>query len=1082
MSETETTRQTSGSVSGGSKPRRRWLRRLLLVGGLLLVLVVLLVLLVPTLLSTGMGKGFVLGAVNDSIAGEVEADGLSVGWLSGQSVTGVVVRDADGNEVARVGRVDLPDASLWGLVQGGLALGELRIETVTADIVGYEDGTTNLQRALAGRGGAPTSSGKPSSGKKTTPGGGTASSAAWPEGLSLGVVVRDVDISYRADGVADLIRLTVPQADLTATDPAHLVLKLNAELSQADRKGSVTADAQVDKLFDASGVYQPGQAVARVDAKVSDLPVDLLDALMKQDGRLTALLGPVLNGGVYSDVTAKGGSVDVTAVTEHLDIEGEFAFDDAGVTGVGTSYIKLTLTPQAWAVLSAKGDKPASTLAEPVAVAIELAGFGLPINDNGIDLASANVDLGLTVGDARLLIDQVGEVTLGSTTGGIHSAQLGKRLAATFNTTSSINRKPGGVKLKIELTDLIDDEQRINTTGLSAKINGALTNAPVAAVLDELMPGVTHGLATRTLGPTVDADINVVAGPKADGDGMAGSFNVDLLTTGGEAGLLSALIGQFSTGGLEAHFDLADGSYAKFDLTPGLIEAYREVMAADSGSEETPGTSAVALGGPASFRLEFTEARAELIDTGTSYEIMPESLRIQGKLTSPRVKLNREDALAATLRDMLLALDIDVDTGVTGLELMAGIEYPTTDAGEEPKMGQVRSVTTLKGVLTAETDLDPDDVSIQTDTHIRQAPIDLIDAYFDMGGELVASIGPKARIDVVGTYSLGDLIDGQGSGGIDLAMVSRVASADMKLLVEDGQWKLKADAPMKFQVTPRLSQVVLKKVNPFLGGAVSAKLPIGVTLKQEGFSVPVSEAEIADVNADINLELGELDLRGEGLLKNVLEQLGVGERSLLNVGFSPVLINLADGKLSYKDLTMSLDDVVLGFSGEVDLSNERLDLKMTIPGSSLNHIKWLRGAVDPGHVIVVPLTGTFDKPVIDIKLLSGEIAKAALRGQLKGAAGDAIGDKIGGEAGAVVGGLLDEFLGGPKEQGTAEDTDVPGATQEEADLQPAQPQGKPAVDRPLTDEERQARRERRQKRRERLEREAAEREAQQAEP
>ena len=364
------------------RPGRHWLRRLLLIGGVLLVLLFVLVLMVPTMVSTAAGRGFLLGAVNGRIAGDVQVNGLSVGWLSGQSVTGLVVRDADGNEVARVGRVDLPDASLWSLVRGSLALGELRIESVKADLVGYEDGTTNLQRALAARGG-PAPNPMPG---KTPSGGGAVGGVKWPGGLALGVVVRDVDVSYRADGVAEPIRVTVPEVDLTATDPTHLVLKLNAEVSQANRQGSVAADAQIDGLFDASGLYQPGQAAARVEAQVSDLPVELLDALANQGGKLVAVLGPVLNGGIHTDMTTRGGSVDVTAVTEHLDIDGKFAFDETGVTGMGTSHIRLTLTPQAWSAISAQGDKAGSTLAQPVDVAIELAGFGLPINDTGFDL------------------------------------------------------------------------------------------------------------------------------------------------------------------------------------------------------------------------------------------------------------------------------------------------------------------------------------------------------------------------------------------------------------------------------------------------------------------------------------------------------------------------------------------------------------------------------------------------------------------------------------------------------------------------------------------------------------------------
>ncbi len=1098
----------------GKRVKRRWLRRLIVAGGLLLIVLVVLVLLAPTFVSTGAGKGFVLGKVNDSIVGEIEMDGLSVGWRSGQSLTGVVVRGADGVEVARVGKIDLPGASLWSLVRGGLTLGEVRIERVTSDIIGYEDGTTNLQRALAASGGASGSAGKtggPTGGKsggKTGSGGG-GSAAAWPEGLSFDLVLRDIDISYRAAGVDEPVRLSVSEADVLAGDPEHLVMKLSAELSRADRKGTVTADAQVDGLFDASGVYQPDAATARGNVAVADLPTGLLDELMDQGGKLTALLGPMINGRVQGEVTAGGGSATVEVVSEHMDIGGELAFDDAGLAGVGASHVRLTVTPQAWAVLSAEGDKPASTLGEPVDVAIELVGFGLPISDDGLALADARVDLKMTIGDVSLRIDEVGVVSLKGTSGGIQTARLGSLMTGQFKTTSSINGKPGGVSLDIELADLIDGEQQLNTSGLTAKINGALTNAPIAAVLDELMPGVTHGLATRAFGPTLDAQVNVHAGPRAEGAGVGGKFDVDLLTEGGETGLTSTLIGRFDFDEQELTADLADGSYAKFTLTPGLMEAYREAFGGADEAEEETGRGQVSLAGATTWRMDVSEAFARLTSAGgeddsQGYTLDPASVRLTGRLKSTELMLDQDGRLAATLTNLLVDINSGGLAGDTRVVLHAKVEYPNTSGGtsDPPRPGAIESATNISGLIGGNGEMDLSAASYQTVTHIRQAPIDLIDAIFDMEGELVAAVGPRARIDVVGSYTppgisssgTSDEEQDHGTGGFDLTLKSRTASADMKLLVEDGKWTLKADAPLSFQVTPRLSQTMLKKVNPFLGGAISGRLPIGVTVKQEGFSVPWRDAAISDVNAAITLELGELDLRGEGLLKDVLEALGVGGRSLLNVRFSPVAINLDGGKLSYKDLTMSMGDVVLGFSGEVDLNTEHLDLTMTIPGSSLSNIKWLQGAISPDQVIVVPLGGTFDRPTLDIKLLTGEIAKAALQGQLKGVVGDAIGDKIGGEAGVLLGGLLDELLAGKKPaeqaQGTTDDsTDVAVEETSEQPVpsdakqtskEPGEPV-KPAVVKPLTDEERAARRERRQKRRkrlERLEREQAERDAQ----
>ncbi len=50
----------------------------------LLFVVLLLVAAAPTLLSSGPGRGFVLGMVNDRLPGSVDMDGLSLSWLGSQ--------------------------------------------------------------------------------------------------------------------------------------------------------------------------------------------------------------------------------------------------------------------------------------------------------------------------------------------------------------------------------------------------------------------------------------------------------------------------------------------------------------------------------------------------------------------------------------------------------------------------------------------------------------------------------------------------------------------------------------------------------------------------------------------------------------------------------------------------------------------------------------------------------------------------------------------------------------------------------------------------------------------------------------
>jgi len=858
MPESNENKPAAPTQGEGKRPKRRWFRRLLVMVCLLMVLLGVMVAFAPKFISTDTGRGYVLDLVSDGIAGRVDADGLTVRWGRGQSLTGVVVSDSSGTRIARIGRIELPDTSLWSIVNGGLALGELEIESVAGDIIGYDDGTTNFSRAMMpsaaaskpSGSAAPTApSGSPAGGPTGGPGAspsGTKKVAVWPSGLSLGVTIKDVDIVYRAQGATDPVRLVIPEAKLSALDPKHMVLELDVQLSQGGNgghEGRASADIRIDDLFDRSGTLQSDRATFEVDARLTDLPVDAADQLLGQGGKLATTLGPILNAHVQAQTSTAGGFARVQAQSEHLHVKSRLVFDESGLVSEGPGEVRLTLTPDAWLALTAlQTEGPAATLLEPIDINVEVRRLGLPWNDQGLALNGVGFDLGLTISDTQMQVKDIGEVKL--------------------------------------------------------------TSASVQLVADKLSESVR-------------AEIN--------------------------AGI------------------------------------------------EYPG---------------------------------------------PKV-----DA------------DIDADS---------------------PRPGVIQSTTTLAGLDFTPGGLDRSKVTYTTDTHIQRAPIDLIDTLTQQDGELVGALGPRAKVDAVGTYTPSEDTSARGAtgaaGGIDLLLKSRTASIDAKLLIADGKWMLKADAPLSFRVTPRLSQTVLKRVNPFLGGAVSAKLPIKVNIRQDGFSAPLQDVSLADVNADVLLELGELDLKGEGVLLKLLQQLGVGDSSLLQASFSPVTISLAGGRLSYKDLVMSVQKINLSFSGQVDLNSERLNLSLSIPGESFAGVSWLKGVIGADQVIVIPLTGTFDKPELDFKLLTTEIGKAALNNQLKGVVGGAIGDNIGGEAEAggeveaILGGLLNDLLKG--EQADTQVDQAEGQADEPASEPQAEPQDQDGeAKKPLTKAERKAERKARRKRR-----------------
>ncbi|HUO10008.1 MAG TPA: hypothetical protein VM008_17010 [Phycisphaerae bacterium] len=147
MTTTETpTSPTPPSPLPQKKRRGRWWK-ILLIFVLLLLLVVLLA---PTLLSTGAGTRFILGQINKRIAGTVEADNISLGWFSGASISGLRLKDPEGQEVFNIPSINT-GLTLLNAINKSFDSLNLVLRGKNANLITNADGTSNLSRALASR-------------------------------------------------------------------------------------------------------------------------------------------------------------------------------------------------------------------------------------------------------------------------------------------------------------------------------------------------------------------------------------------------------------------------------------------------------------------------------------------------------------------------------------------------------------------------------------------------------------------------------------------------------------------------------------------------------------------------------------------------------------------------------------------------------------------------------------------------------------------------------------------------------------------------------------------------------------------
>jgi len=107
----------------------------------------LLVWLAPVLVAHSPLRNWVLASVAKDLDATVTAESASFGWFSPVVLEGLAIDNADGNPLARIGRLSL-SRSVGNLLQDAQDLGEVTIEQAELTLVVRADGS-NLEDALA---------------------------------------------------------------------------------------------------------------------------------------------------------------------------------------------------------------------------------------------------------------------------------------------------------------------------------------------------------------------------------------------------------------------------------------------------------------------------------------------------------------------------------------------------------------------------------------------------------------------------------------------------------------------------------------------------------------------------------------------------------------------------------------------------------------------------------------------------------------------------------------------------------------------------------------------------------------------
>lgn len=713
----------SPSDRPAAAPRKaRWGRRILIALGALVLLLLLLVLLLPTLLSTGAGKGWIQASVNNNLAGKVEMESLSLGWGRGQMVTGLKVYDPQGQVVLTADRVELPDASILALARGSRDLGLIRVVKPDAAIVQDQNGQTNIAKAFAARNAPPAREQiKP----KAKPG--AEQPATVPENLSVKLEVVDGHATYVAPGIepAEVTNLALT-AD--AVDLKNILLKLQSQIRQGGSGGSVNADVKIANAVGAGGVIQPQQATIDSNVTLASLPVAVADRLLKQNGALVALLGPVLDG----KLTAKGNlshlEAQLHAQSQHMAANGAAKVNGGTLTIAPGTQFKLTIVPEAWAALT-KGQASAGTLLEPFDVVVQVDQFSAAVKetDGGrkADWSTAAIQGRMTVGDIFIDAPQVGRVALRGTEAAVASENLAKALTANFATRAEKSgQQPGQVKLTATLQNAFNQQGAFDLTGATSHVEGIIAELPLA-VIDQVAR--LDGMLTDALGPVLNATVKADSAP-VNGGGVSGAFAL----TARSANLVADIKGPITAEKIQ----LAQGSQAALTIQQALLAHF---------VAGHPGEPALRLARPAPVQVTFADLTIPMREGKTDLA----ATTLDAAVRIPELALVDPKLGPVTLRDADLTLSAKPLASGLGGTIKALAEQGSNS-------GRVDLTLAIKDLVSKEGKVAFAGSTTTIDGRLIGLPVALADTLAQQNGRLVTTLGPKLDSSIHALYRHAD--------------------------------------------------------------------------------------------------------------------------------------------------------------------------------------------------------------------------------------------------------------------------------------------------------------------------------------
>lgn len=408
--------------------------------------------------------------------------------------------------------------------------------------------------------------------------------------------------------------------------------------------------------------------------------------------------------------------------------------------------------------------------------------------------------------------------------------------------------------------------------------------------------------------------------------------------------------------------------------------------------------------------------------TGTFADRIPDIAfdlnTLQLSLTGNNPKLSFYDKSSQELIQ-LSAMTFSLNKGPTPSPLSIALDTSvfsqsvSSEASQNGKNGSFSLSGQLEPTLDSSGRFDLSQLTTQLQLKVQQFPSRILD--------LLARA--KGRNDFPFTTAFGNLINASATldlknftGPVSLNLNTPLTRASLSGSLASGALLLNEPIYAQVKITPEMSRLALKEINPLNLSYLYSQDPITLEIADQGFYFPIYPLNMGKVAIPhATLELGKISCRNEG---NINIALGLLKSKQLDKGndlmlwFAPIDLSIQRGLADIERTEILLAETFdICVWGQVDLLQNYVDMTLGLTAATLSKAFGIKNLPEK-YVLTLPMKGPADNVQINTSKATAKIA-LLLAWQQKNIAG-AIG---GGPAGAIVGEML-------KKMATLPDFDV----------------------------------------------------------